>query len=144
MCQRITARLACTPRSVRTARSFVADHLDGWGATTTDAAHGRIAGAVLVVSELVANAVKFCTHEVELLLVAHRDRIEIAVTDDSPEPAVLKRPDPHLPGGRGLLLVDAVAEQWGQQRRRGRKTVWARLSIPPGSALAHNCSEPDG
>lgn len=108
-----------------------------------DAAYSRVADAVLITSELVANAAKFCTHELDLLLVAHRDRIEIAVTDDNPEPAVLKRPGPLIPGGRGLLLVSALAEHWGQQQEQGRKTVWARLSVPPGSALARNCSEPD-
>ncbi|MBV9659857.1 MAG: ATP-binding protein [Acidimicrobiales bacterium] len=132
------------PDSVRIARSITTAHLEAWGATIADVAHGQVADAVLIVSELVANAVRHCTHELEVSLVCHRDRIEIAVTDDNPEPAVLKQPHPLVPGGRGLLLVDALAQQWGQQQVYGRKTVWARLSIPPGSALARNCSEPVG
>lgn len=143
MCHDATARLACTPRSVHTARAFVAARLEAWGATTTDVAYGRVADAVLIVSELVSNAVKFRADHLELHLTAHRNRIEIAVIDDNPEPAVLKRPDPLTPGGRGLLLVDLLAEQWGQQQHAGHKTVWARLRVPPGSAIADNCSEVD-
>lgn len=139
MCRQATARLACTPRSVRTARAIAAAHLDAWGATTADVAHGRVADALLVVSELVANATRFCTDELELHVVAHGDRIEIAVTDDDPRPAVRKQPDPLVPGGRGLALVEALADQWGQRQQGGRKVVWARLSVPPGSALARGC-----
>ncbi|HLI01219.1 MAG TPA: ATP-binding protein [Acidimicrobiales bacterium] len=139
MCHDAAVRLACTPRSVRAARTFVMDRLRGWGVAPTDVAHGRVADAVLVVSELVGNAVKNCSQEVELRLVTHGDHIEVAVTDDNPEPAELKQPDPLTPGGRGLVLVDAIAEQWGQRRQAGHKTVWARLRVPPGSALATDC-----
>lgn len=144
MCYDATARLACTPASVRTARAFVAARLEAWGVTPTDVAHSRVADAVLIVSELVSNAVRFCTQELELHLTTHRDRIEIAVVDDNPQPAVLKQPDPLTPGGRGLLLVDVLAEQWGQRQRTGHKTVWARLDVPPGSALADNCLQAGG
>jgi glycerate kinase len=32
-------------------------------------------------------------------------------------------------GGRGLLVVDAVSEEWGlRYEDNGRKTVWARIA----------------
>lgn len=142
MCLHTTVRLPCMPRSVRTARSRVGDHLEEWGATSSDVAESRAVDAVLVVSELVANAVKFGTGEFELRFDVHRRRIEIAVTDDSPQPAVLTWPDVLTSGARGLVLVDALAEEWGQQQQGGYKTVWAHLSVPPGSALADGCFQP--
>jgi anti-sigma regulatory factor (Ser/Thr protein kinase) len=140
MCFETTERLPCELTSVRAARSLVADSLHAWGTTTADVAYRRVADAVLVASELIANAVKFCMGEIELKVSAHRDRIEIDVTDDSRRSA--RRQDPHLlsSGGRGLIIVDAVAERWGQRQHGDSKTVWAHIRIPPGSALAHGCT----
>ncbi len=140
MCHHTIERLPCQPASVRAARTFVAATLDAWGATTDDIAYHRVADAVLVASELISNAVKFCANEVVLQVSAHRDRIEIDVTDDNPRPAQLQRPDPLTPGGRGLLIVRAIADQWGQHQHEDDKTVWAHLRLPPGSALGRDCT----
>ena len=53
------------------------------------------------------------------------------MSDDNPRPARLQHPEPSTPAGRGLLLVEALAEQWGQRRPNHGKTVWARLALPP-------------
>lgn len=144
MCFETTEQLPCEVTSVRAARSLVAASLDAWGTTAADVAYSRVADAVLVASELMANAVKFCTGEIELKVGAHRDRIEIYVTDDSRQPVRYEDPDQLSTGGRGLLIVDALAEQWGQRQRGDHKTVWAHISIPPGSALAQGCRLLDG
>ncbi len=143
MCHLATERLPCMSTSVRSARAFVATQLVEWGVTASDVAHSRVADTVLITSELITNAVKFCTDEVELSLVAHRHCIEIAVSDDSPGLALVQHPEPLTPGGRGLLLVDTIADHWGQRRREGGKTVWARLSLPAGSALSRGCALAD-
>lgn len=140
MCHELRARLPCANTSVRTARSCVAAKLAEWGATTSDVAQDRVSDVVLVVSELVGNAARFCAGELELCLETRRDRIEVAVTDDSLEPAVLQQRDPLAPDGRGLFLVDALSERWGQRLHDGNKTVWATLSLPAGSALAEGCT----
>jgi len=72
--------------------------------------------------------------------VTHHDRVEVAVTDDHPRAARSQNPDPDTPTGRGLLLVDALAEQWGQEPNDGGKTVWARLAVPQGTALGRGCT----
>jgi anti-sigma regulatory factor (Ser/Thr protein kinase) len=140
MCYRAVARLPCTPMSVRASRTFVTKQLVAWGVDADDSAAGRLDDVKLVMSELAGNATKFCRHDIEISLVAHRDHIEVAVTDDNPRPARLQHPDSDTPAGRGLLLVDALAEEWGQHRPNHRKTVWARLALPPGSVLAHGCT----
>ncbi len=140
MCHHTTARLPCSPSAVRMARSFVATELDEWGATATDLAYEGVQDAVLVTSELVANAVRFCAQEIVLRLEVHRRFVEIAVTDDHPSLAQLQHPNPSHPRGRGLLLVDALSERWGQFRDGAKKTVWARLTLPQGSAVARGCT----
>jgi anti-sigma regulatory factor (Ser/Thr protein kinase) len=140
MCYRAVARLPCTPMSVRASRTFVTKQLVAWGVDADDSAAGRLDDITLVMSELAGNAAKFGRTEIEISLVAHRDHIEVAVSDDNPRPARLQHPDPSTPAGRGLLLVEALAEQWGQRRPNQGKTVWARLALPPGSVLADGCT----
>lgn len=110
-----------------------------WGVDAGDSAAGMVDDLLLITSELLTNAAKFCTDRLEIGLVAHRDWIEVAVTDDSPEPARLDPPTRISVGGRGLLIVDALADRWGQRRLNDDKTVWACLAVPSGSAMAEGC-----
>ena len=41
----------------------------------------------------------------------------------------MRRAGPTDLGGRGLLLVDEVATQWGSMPSRDGKVVWATLAI---------------
>ncbi|MFI6434862.1 ATP-binding protein [Streptomyces sp. NPDC050759] len=87
--------------------------------------------AVLILSELAANAVRHAripgrTFDVTL---THDDQktIEIEVGDGSPHLPVLKPYDPEATSGRGLLLVEALADTWEVRHREFGKTVWARV-----------------
>ncbi len=141
MCHRAVARLACSSTSARAARAFVTDQLSAWGVTAEDSAHDRLADVALVTSELAGNAIKVCTgEEFWVSLVAHRDHVEMAVTDDDPDLARMLDPGPDASSGRGLVLVNALAERWGQYKKGDTKTVWARLTMPRGTALAQNCT----
>ncbi len=71
-------------------------------ALTTDAADT----IVLVVSELVTNALRHAGGTCSLRLVAHRDSVEVAVTDPSRRPPRLRTPD--LNGGTGGFGVPMV------------------------------------
>ncbi|MFM9609760.1 ATP-binding protein [Streptomyces niveiscabiei] len=64
---------------------------------------------------------------------------------------VRKRPETDAEGGRGLLLIDAVAETWGTElSRAGGKVVWADLALgwpltaPPSGALHPPLELPPG
>lgn len=88
--------------------------------------------ASLVLSELVANAVKHGSGgrpiSVELDADAH-GRLRIAVTDPSDQLPVLSRPAADAESGRGLLIVQTVSARWGVERHEGRgKSVWSELS----------------
>jgi hypothetical protein len=86
-----------------------------------------VQAAELAVSELVTNAVRASTQAhgarppgaptglpaVGLRLAGDRVRLLVEVSDHDPGPPVPTAVDPERDGGRGLLLVEAVSEQWG-------------------------------
>ncbi|WP_243460105.1 ATP-binding protein [Streptomyces sp. M54] len=106
-------------------RRIAAAHLRHWHLTslTHDAA--------LVVSELVTNAVQHAKGTpvgLRMWRAAHELRIE--VTDGSPTPARLRCAGEADESGRGLLLVAAIAKEWGTSPD-GTMT-WCSLAIPEG------------
>lgn len=124
--------LSATPRGARLARRLAEVQLAAWGIP-----HGcTLAQDVeLVVGELAANAVLHGRvpgrdFEVRLGYDGLRVRVEVsdARGDRLPLEAVV---DPwSAEGGRGLVLVRALAREWGvAPRERGGpgKTVWASL-----------------
>ncbi|CAM5731012.1 hypothetical protein SALBM311S_00884 [Streptomyces alboniger] len=99
----------------------------------------RLAGdAVVVVSELVTNAVVHAGTDVEVScrVEAETGSLVVEVLDHHPSRAPRDaEPSYEAPEhGRGLRLVAALAESWGVTYRTGAKTVWARLpahAAPP-------------
>ncbi|MYX27228.1 ATP-binding protein [Streptomyces sp. SID8381] len=91
--------------------------------------------AILLVSELVANAVKHTNSRVVRVVVSRPSErfVRIGVVDKARVlPELVKPGDELLTGGRGLLLVDALAERWGSDLYRWGKQVWVELlSEPP-------------
>jgi anti-sigma regulatory factor (Ser/Thr protein kinase) len=84
--------------------------------------------AELAVSELVTNAVRAATDArqarevpgvptgipvVALRLAGDHKRLLVEVSDHDPRPPIPTAAAPEHDGGRGLLLVAAVSEQWG-------------------------------
>ncbi|MCY0937592.1 ATP-binding protein [Streptomyces sp. H34-S4] len=64
---------------------------------------------VLVVSELVTNALRHGGGTYTLDLTAHPDGIEVAVHDPSPHPPVMRTPDLSGTGGFGWPMVNRLA-----------------------------------
>ncbi|MFF8022255.1 ATP-binding protein [Streptomyces sp. NPDC007896] len=87
--------------------------------------------ATLVVSELVTNAIKHGKGQPVQLRVRHSAyELRIEVTDGTPTPARLRSASVADENGRGLLLVAALAKEWGVSR--DGKTTWCSLAIPDG------------
>lgn len=141
MCQRAELFLQCRPLSVTAGRHFVADTLSSWGVVAPDAAWNSVDDVLLVATELAGNAVRAGTRPITMVVETHRDHIHIGVEDDSPEPAALCRVGQDSGRGRGLTIVDAVSDRWGQSTYRGTKWVWANVRIAPGSILAIACHQ---
>lgn len=128
-------RFSSTPRGARLARHLVVHRLEAWGIPYGSQKSDAVA---LLVSELAANAI---THglvpgrDFEVLLSLDRYTLRIDVSDARGE----RRPGPFMGGatgvgvpdrGRGLLLVEALADRWGViDRAPVGKTVRAELDI---------------
>ncbi|MEU8029273.1 ATP-binding protein [Streptomyces sp. NPDC049099] len=133
-----TQRFSSTPRGARLARHLTLAQLDTWGIP-----HGtETAEAVaLIVAELAANAV---THgrvpgrDFELRLFLRVGGIRVEVTDTRaerrpPAPGQVPDPTPLAEAGRGLWLVDALADRWEVvDRDPPRKTVRAEIDVTTG------------
>lgn len=97
--------------------------LVGW-----DLAPGTLADAMLVIEELVANVVDHARTAFRLTLVRSRDALRIEVDDEGAGGPLLQPLDLRAARGRGLQLVDAVAQAWGCDTRGRGKRVWAELA----------------
>lgn len=108
-------------RSTGAARALVACALE-------DTARAElIQDAALLVSEVVANAIRHGSGQVQLEIECHPGGVRIEVSDSS---SILpqRRASPwHAEGGRGILLLDELASAWGVERTWSGKTVWFEL-----------------
>ena len=89
--------------------------------------------AELLVSELVGNAVRHASGA-DILLRASLDDglLRVEVQDSSPRvPALPEPPDWASEGGRGLLLVERIADRWGAELVPGGKRLWFELRPDP-------------
>ncbi|MGW2485963.1 SpoIIE family protein phosphatase [Streptomyces sp. NPDC001606] len=115
------------PEAARHARRFTRRTLRTWNVSpdTMDA-------ALLIVSELVTNALVHTDGPVRLDLSLVNHRLRLAVADTSPRSPV-KPTDIgwEATGGRGILLVEAVSAAWGTVPVSGGKQVWAELTPDP-------------
>lgn len=110
--------------SVSEARRFVKRQLSDWGIIEP------LDDALLVVSELAANALTHAHSSYRVRLAASDVALRIEVDDGgsgTPEPQPLTDDEEH---GRGLHLVGALAASWGMDvAESGGKRVWAELPI---------------
>ena len=79
----------------------------------TSAASESIDDADLVISELVTNAVNAGCADTQLRINLHRDHIRIYVADNGPGWPELQQPNPEQRHGRGLQIVETIADRLG-------------------------------
>jgi len=120
----LTMTLPAAHQAVRMARHATSDALAAWRLAHMEET------AVLLVSELVTNAVRHArgTHAIALELQADRSWLRIEVQDGDP-----RWPQPRTPAGFdesgfGFVLVDALAGKWGVRETAAGKAVWAELN----------------
>ncbi|GAB7102560.1 SpoIIE family protein phosphatase [Streptomyces phaeofaciens JCM 4814] len=113
------------PDAVMHARRFTARTLRRWKAE-------KAADAVLlVVSELVTNALVHTQGPVQVDLMLRGDRVRVGVSDASPRaPAKPVIVDWESTGGRGLMLVEAMSDSFGTVPVAGGKQVWSEITVP--------------
>lgn len=113
---------------VGVAREFCARRLAAV-MSTVDEAHDVINAAVMITSELVTNAIRAGATAIRLQLEHDRNRVRIAVVDDAAGEVVPAAPAPLDSTGRGLLIVAALASEWGVEPAPDGKQVWAELRL---------------
>lgn len=123
-------QLSSTRRGARLARLLGVEQLRAWGLPFEAAAH--------VIAELASNAVLHgCTpgRDFRLVLTVPTERtLRIEVTDTQGDrlPSAPRTSRPDDESGRGLLLVEALADRWGVTSGPFPcKTTWAELDLKP-------------
>ena len=125
-----TVLLPYAPTSVAVARQRLAADLNAAGIFA-----GAVGDAVLVVSELLSNAIRHARplpgSSVQVAWALDDDAVEVAVSDGgaATRPTVAHATVSSL-GGRGLDIVDYLARTWGVRTDDGGLTVWAVLAAP--------------
>jgi anti-sigma regulatory factor (Ser/Thr protein kinase) len=120
---RVETVLPATPASPGVARRFVGAALRRWEAAPT-----TVEAAQLLVSELVTNAVVHANSDVRVAVTVRNARIRVEVADRDDHPPRVQPFGADAPGGRGLGIVDGLADSWGSDPRRDGKAVWFELT----------------
>lgn len=92
---------------------------------------GESGATLLVLSELVTNAVLHGAEPIEVCVTRDGDLVRIEVSDGGPraDGVVPRTQDDARPGGRGLHIVNSLAQRWGTTETEDGKTVWAEISL---------------
>ena len=109
--------------SLREGRRFVARTLREWQVD-----EARIEPVLLVANELVANALTHAQSAPVLSLVATGSDLVVRVADESERLPVARAATPDESGGRGLMLVEALADRWGIDTSDSGKVVWVTFA----------------
>jgi anti-sigma regulatory factor (Ser/Thr protein kinase) len=108
-----------------TARAWVRTVLTRWGVDDDLCQH-----ALLGVNELVTNALLHARSAAHVELDLDERRLLVLVTDRGLGTSVaVQDTDPGAVRGRGLALVEALADAWGNERTSRGTTVWFELAL---------------
>jgi anti-sigma regulatory factor (Ser/Thr protein kinase) len=117
-------RFHCQPESVAGARHFVRELLSDQPRETVEAAE-------LMTSELATNSVRHARSDFELAIHRSREEIRVEVSDHGQGLPVRRSPTPRDQSGRGLQIVQELAEDWGITSSPKGKLVWFTLRLRP-------------
>ncbi|MFF8609589.1 ATP-binding protein [Streptomyces sp. NPDC015346] len=108
---------------VRAGRQWTREHLESLAWTAEEPE--TVDAIVLTVSELLTNAHIHAHSDAQLVLTWDGDCLHISVHDDDPTLPRPRNPDEGAVSGRGVSIVQALADEWGMRCLRHGKTVTA-------------------
>jgi signal transduction histidine kinase/serine phosphatase RsbU (regulator of sigma subunit)/DNA-binding response OmpR family regulator/anti-sigma regulatory factor (Ser/Thr protein kinase) len=121
--------IAQRSQAIAGARATTSAALTDWGIT------GPVVDDVmLIVSELVTNAVRHGKPPIRLHLRHCDEGLVVTVADGSPAEPEVRDSDREVPNGRGLHLVAALSNQWGTRPTGLGKAVWCTVPLEPAAA----------
>jgi anti-sigma regulatory factor (Ser/Thr protein kinase) len=115
------------PGSVKAARAAIHDALTGVDPSVVES-------VVLMVSELTTNAILHARTEFTVELETSADQLRVTVSDAGPGDPALKTPARDTTTGRGLQIVERLADQWGIADGTPGKSVWFVVRTGTGGA----------
>jgi anti-sigma regulatory factor (Ser/Thr protein kinase) len=132
---RVETHFPGTVEAPQSARAFLRAalqtwQLDGLGDVTE-----------LLTDELVANVVRHVGSPMTVRATSDGGTIRVEVDDPSTEPPLLQHPESDDARGRGILLVDALATQWGTDIGPHGKTVWFEIDFNTATREMHHPGE---
>lgn len=85
--------------------------------------------ATLLASELITNALRHGSGCITLLVTRSAHSVRVDVADESRLEPTPRSARPEDENGRGLLIVETLADEWGMESlpQGGGKTVWFSL-----------------
>jgi len=119
----VSRHLRPRPQAAGEARRLARRTLASWGIDQA------VDAVLLVVSELVTNAVTHARSLMTFSLELHDDYVRVGVTDTSPSMPQEQAPEPSEEHGRGIQLVDLLSSSWGAQILPEGKRVWAQIAL---------------
>lgn len=128
----------CEPKAVPAARRFVRESLDGHPTEQVEAVE-------VMASELATNCIRHAGTAFEVAVEAGAE-VRVEVRDDGGGKPTPRSPEPQEPTGRGLLIVQSMALDWGVIPTAEGKTVWftvGRSQDADGGARSEGADERD-
>ncbi len=112
-------RIPNTVAAPATARRYIGQVLAGERADVLDA-------VALMVSELATNCVLHAGSDLVVSVARAGGQVHVDVADEGPGEVAMRNPATHEVTGRGLRIVDELADVWGVRDNRDRlgKSVW--------------------
>jgi len=124
-------QLPSRPESVGRARAWVRAVL------TADGCEGAIDTVLLIMSELATNAlIHGDGSDITIVCDVDTDALTIGVVDRGTNRPVILDAAEDDEYGRGMALIDAIADEWGHEPCDGGKLVYARLKLAQDCAFA--------
>ena len=117
----VVAVLPPRAASATRARELVTAQCASWGLESI------CDDVALVVTELVANAIRHAGTDIQISIAPIESGVRLEVRDGSTRPLRPRAALSSDEGGRGLLLVDALATRYGVEGEPGGKLVWVEL-----------------
>jgi anti-sigma regulatory factor (Ser/Thr protein kinase) len=92
--------------------------------------------AALLLTELVTNVFLHARTDCLIDAVFNYPVLAVTVSDGGDQELMVRLPSDTAEEGRGLAIVEALADSWGIQHVDGTKSVWFQLSSANGARSA--------